>query len=69
MLPRLVQLRVQGFGVEDRVTIPLQKIGLLILSLHQALRKTQQLISTQYSEASELKVLIAYLDPVLRLAP
>jgi hypothetical protein len=69
MLLRLVHLLLQGLGTKDRVTISLQKIGLLTGSLYQDLRKTQQLINLNIQKVSELKVLAAYLDPVLCLAP
>jgi hypothetical protein len=46
---RLVQLLLQSLISDDYVTIPLQKVGLLAGSLHQALRKTQSSISNQHS--------------------
>jgi hypothetical protein len=70
MLPRLVQLLLQSFSMDDRVTISFQELSLLLVSLYKVLRKDQK--PHQYSvliTARLLRVLKMYLDPLLRATP
>jgi hypothetical protein len=46
MFLRFVKLFIQSFGAEYCVTVPLQKIRLLVGPFHDILHKTEQSVAT-----------------------